>query len=473
MEKKSYAVIAILMVAVIAMITAIQEPIFAQQGAQQGPQQGGAKGGGAKGDFAKGGGGGKGALPPANLPTEPTAVPLPTLSAKVTGPGVMYDSAVGQWPGRDVNFYKYETNEYFVTGTANAKPYKTRLVIRKPADNARFTGLVLAESMHPAGNAHGFEYNSIYLMSSGHIAAEILTSGNARPVSVNQARYADLTMSGDQVNEILAQVGALIKSSQGPLAGLTVRKMVLFGTSASSATLTNYLPAHMVYRTPDMKHIYDGFMPTSNGTVIRAVDVPLIQVPTQHEYENIGTTRQDGDAPGDQYRDYEFAGMGHLDARNNLARLPQSACVNPLSQYPLEAYMSVALYHLFRWVDQGIVPPRADRILIDRNRDNDGSLMALDERGNPKGGIRNPYTDLAVVKYTARNSPAPTGGNAQLCGLSVYTTPIAKADLKKMYGSKDAYVKKVDARLKELEKAGWSLPVYHDLIVADARAVEF
>jgi hypothetical protein len=65
------------------------------------------------------------------------------------------------------------------------------------------------------------------------------------------------------------------------------------------------------------------------------------------------------------------------------------------------------------------------------------------------------------------------GGNAQLCGLSVYTTAIPKAELKKMYGSKANYVKKVDARLKELEKLGWSLPVYHDLIVADAKAVDF
>jgi len=457
MVKKSYWAIAIIVLAIAA--TANQELALAQQG-------GAPKGGFGKGGGAKGG-------PPANLPGEPTAVPLPTLSAKVTGPGAMYDSAVGQWPGRDVKFYKYDTDEYFVSGTANGKPYKTRLVIRKPADNARFSGLVLAESMHPAGNAHGFEYTSVYLMDSGHIAAEILTSGPARPQSTNAERYADLVMSNDQTNEILAQVGALVKSSRGPLAGLTVRKMVLFGTSASSAVLTNYLPAHMVYRTPEMQRIYDGFLPTSNGTVIQAVDVPLIQIPTQHEYENIGTTRQDGDAPGDQYRDFEFAGMGHLDSRNNLARLPQSACVNPLSKYPLEAYMAVALYHLLRWVDQGIVPPRADRVLIDRNRANDGSLMALDEHGNPKGGIRNPYVDFPVAKYTARNTAAPVNGNAQLCGLSVYQTAIEKDKLRKLYGSKANFVKKVDARLKELEREGWSLPVYHELILADARTVGF
>jgi Alpha/beta hydrolase domain len=461
MSKNLFTGLLVALLVVSVLVTT--ESVQAQPGAQKG------------GGFPKGGPGGPkgGGVPLAPLPTQPTAVTLPVLSAKITGPGAMYDSAVAQWPDHDVKFWKYDTDEYFVAGTANGKPYKTRLVIRRPADNARFSGLVLSEAMHPAGNAHAFEYTSVYSMSAGHVMAEILTSGGRIPQVFNAARYADLAMSGDQVNEILAQVGALVRSSTGPLAGLPVRNQVLFGTSASSAILTNYLPAHMVYRTPEMKHIYDGFLPTSNGTTIMAVDVPLIQIPTQHEYENIATARQDGDAPGDQYRTYEFAGMGHLDSRNNTPRLPQSACVNPLSKFPLEAYMSVGLYHLLRWVDQGITPPKADRVLIDRNKVNDGSLMALDEHGNPRGGIRNPYVDVPTVKYTARNTAAPVNGNAQLCGLSVWTTAIAPAELKKMYGNKANYVKKVDARLKELEAAGWSLPVYHNLILADAKAVEF
>ena len=448
-------------VAALAAVVTMVSPTLAQ-----GPA-GGFPGGGAKG------GAPKGKAPAANLPTQPTAVALPTMSAKVTGPGAMYDSAVSQWPGRDVNYYKYETNEYFLTGTANGKPYKTRMVVRQPSDKSKFSGLVIAESMHPAGNAHGFEYTSVYTMSSGHIAVEILTSGPSMPQSTNKERYADLSMSNDQVNEILAQAGALVKSANGPLAGLPLRKMILFGTSASSAVLTAYLPAHAVYRTPDMKHIYDGFMPTSNGTNIAQTDVPMIQVPTQHEFENIGTTRQDGDAAGDQYRDFEFPGMGHLDAGHNQARLPQSACVNPVSTFPMEAYMSVALHHLFQWVDKGIAPPKADRVTIDRNRTNDGSLMALDAHGNPLGGIRNTYVDVPTMKFIARNTPSPVNGNALLCGLSAWIQPIAKPELKKMYGSKANYVKKVDARLKELEKAGWSLPVYHELIMADAQKVDF
>ena len=90
--------------------------------------------------------------------------------------------------------------------------------------------------------------------------------------------------------------------------------MILAGTSATAGTLINYLPAHMVYRTPDMQRIFDGFMPTSNGSVIRQVDVPLVHA--RRCSKSVGaniTGRQDGDAPGDQYRVYEFPGIGHVD----------------------------------------------------------------------------------------------------------------------------------------------------------------
>ena len=44
--------------------------------------------------------------------------------------------------------FNYEAREYFVSGTTSAGAlYKTRIVIRKPKDNARFNGLVLAESL--------------------------------------------------------------------------------------------------------------------------------------------------------------------------------------------------------------------------------------------------------------------------------------------------------------------------------------
>src|SRR5438876_136749 len=68
----------------------------------------------------------------ARLPDNPTAVTLPTVSAEVTAPGKMFDSSTSLPPGLDPAHYKYHVREYFISGTANAKPYSTRIVVRTP-----------------------------------------------------------------------------------------------------------------------------------------------------------------------------------------------------------------------------------------------------------------------------------------------------------------------------------------------------
>src|SRR5262245_35229387 len=430
----------------------------------------------------RGQGGRGGGAQQQNLPENPTAVSLPSISAEVTGPGPMYESTQSLAPGKGLANFKYEAKEYFISGTANGQPYKTRLVVRKPAANSKFSGLVLVEPMHPSGSAHMFEFTSIYTMTSGHAAVDVVTGGLQQVIESNPERYKDLRVAQGQTNEILAQVGSLIKSKMtGPFAGLPVRKIILAGTSATAAMLIQYLPAHMVYRTPDMQRIYDGFLPTSNGQLIRQVDVPLVHVPTMLEIPGANlTNRPDGDAPGDQYRLYEFPGMGHVDSRDNV-RLKPNPCTHPLSEFPMQTYMSVALHHLFQWVDKGIIPPKADRVV------KDGKGMVLDELGNPKGGIRNPYFDVAITKYAVPNEavmpviPNPSayvakGGQQaanQMCGLAAYQTDFSKEQLKQLYGSKKNYKSKVEKRITELEKAGWSLPIYRDMILADASKVEF
>ena len=422
------------------------------------------------------------------LPTAPTPVTLPTkLSGEIKGPGPMFNSAPSQAPAFGLDHFKYQTKEYFVSGTAAGKPYKTRVVVRKPADDKKFSGLVLAESMHSSGAAHAFEFTAAYVMSSGHAAVEILTTSPKQFTDFNDKRYAELVIEDGQASDILAQVGALLKSDRGPFGKLKVRKMVLSGSSMSSGTLINYLPWHMVYRTQDMQHIYDGFMPTSAGQTIMEIDVPLIQLPTMLELENNVTHRQDSDEPGKQYRLYEFAGVGHVDSRDNV-RLKPNPCAKELSTIPLQAFFSVGLYHLFRWVDLGVAPPRAQRVLLDRDTSNDGSLMALDEHGNPVGGVRNVYVDVPVAKYAALNTaatpPIPNpaewivknGGEqgAQImCRLSAYQVHFSNDELRRLYGSPAEYLQKFEARLNELEKQGWSLPVYHELIMSDAKAVQF
>ena len=126
-------------------------------------------------------------------------------------------------------------------------------------------------------------------------------------------------------------------------------------------------------------------------------------------------------------------------------------------------------------------------MLLDRDATNDGSTMALDAHGNPLGGIRNPYVDVPTAKYRPINTAAeplianPSAyvaanglqGAQIMCRLSAYQEPMSKDELRKLYGSKRDYVKKVETRLGELEREGWSLPLYRPLILADANAIDF
>ena len=430
------------------------------------------------GQFGGGFGGG--------TPVTPEAVPLPDSWVQVTGPGPMYVSDQSHAPGYTPKDFGYRAVEYFVSGTANDSPYTTRVVIRRPGNDADYTGLVLAESMHSSGSAHMFEFSAAYLMDAGHIAVEILTTSPQIMQYFNAARYESLSISNGQANDILGQVGALIKSAEGPIGELGVRKMVLGGTSMSAGTLINYLADHPRFRTRDMQHIYDGYFPTSTGSDIPRIDVPVIEMPTQLEVQSNVTRRNDGDEPGNQFRLYEFAGIGHVDGRDNVRLIP-NPCAHPLSTMPSQAYWSVSLHHLLRWVDEGIVPPRAPRVWLDRDVANDGSQMVLDEHGNPVGGIRSPYVDVPAATYTAGNAaadPLPAkvsayieangaSGAALMCRLSNYQNSFDAEVMENLYGSPRNYRSKFEERLDELEAEGWSLPLYRDMILADAAAIDF
>ena len=95
----------------------------------------------------------------------------------------------------------------------------TRVVVRRPADDKKFSGLVLAESMHSSGAAHAFEFTAAYVMGAGHAAVEILTTSPKQFTDFNAKRYADLKIEDGQAGDILAQVGALLKAIGARSAG--------------------------------------------------------------------------------------------------------------------------------------------------------------------------------------------------------------------------------------------------------------
>jgi len=463
----------------------------------QNPAPGGAPGGG------RGGRGGRGAQP--SEPVKQVVTPIPS-AVEVTGPGEFFETFMDDYddakktniaPKDTYAKFNYEAKEYFVSGTTTSgMPYKTRIVIRKSKDNTKFNGLILAESMHPSGNPWVFHFTQTYAMTTGVIGLEILTSTPAGLASANAARYKDLVVPNGAADDILAQVGALIKSNHkdNPLSGFAVRKMILAGSSASAAVAQNYLTnAHMAQRLADMKPIYDGFMPTSANGQIPVIDVPTILVPTMREaFAGNGTTQPDNE----KLRVYEFAGMAHIDARVAGQYYPDP-CKYPISRYPLGSEMAVALDKLFAWVDKGVVPPHADRFYVDFNPDNKprldrdkGVLLALDEFGNVKGGIRNTYVDVPVKSFhvpdegadpripnpnhfIAERRIAGQDPDAQLCGLGNFESALSKDQLKKLYKNPKDYYNKVAQRYNELVQDGWALPVYRAMVLAEAARVTF
>ena len=87
----------------------------------------------------------------AQLPATPVMATMPTFKA-VSGPGAMFPALQPLPPDGELARFKYVTKEYFVSGIAQGQPYTTRVVVRRPVDSKKFSGIVVAEPMHPTGN---------------------------------------------------------------------------------------------------------------------------------------------------------------------------------------------------------------------------------------------------------------------------------------------------------------------------------
>jgi hypothetical protein len=403
--------------------------------------------------------------------------PVPTISAAVTGPGLMYPNpAISVVPtAPKVEDFPYITEEYFVSGMAKDASYTTRIIVRRPKDPAAFSGVVIAEALHAGGRSLVFEWSRVSILTRRHMFVEIVHS----PANINllktfnAERYGLFRIEMGQTNDVIAQVGMLIKSGTGPFAGYKVQKITLMGTSASSGTVRNYLADHATLRTATGGPIFDGYLLTStNGNApLPIVDVPMIQMPTQTEVvtwaaKGIGYRRADSDEPGNRFRLYEVAGMPHNNSRENPG-FQGDPCTLPVTDFPAGAFTALALNYLVDWITKGTTPPHAPPIAVDQNTDNDGSPLALDEYGNAKGGIRNVWVDVP----TATNGVFGKGKTAaqdRLCQLAGTKVPLPDATLKKLYPNKSAYVTKVRQRLDELVAQGWFLPEYVDMVRSDA-----
>ena len=95
------------------------------------------------------------------------APPVPTISAAISGPGLMYPNpAISIVPDAPkVEDFPYVTEEFFVSGTAKDAPYTTRIIVRRPKDPASFSGVVVSEALHAGGRSLIFEWSRVSILT--------------------------------------------------------------------------------------------------------------------------------------------------------------------------------------------------------------------------------------------------------------------------------------------------------------------
>jgi hypothetical protein len=418
----------------------------------------------------------------------------------------------------------YQETEFFISGTASAftsavpltkdgkwtvtpgatAAYKTRLLVRRPADPGKFNGTVVVEWLNVSGgvdaapdwtNAHtelirdGFAWVGVSAQYTGVEGGGALLPIVDLPLKkADPVRYESLVHPGDGFSyDIFSQAGRVIRHPTGtnPLGDLMVKKMIAAGESQSAFRLVTYINAiHPLGR------IYDGFFVHSRGvggpvgaplsqapqpridvpvpTLIRShLDVPVLILETETDLIVLGFL-------GARQRDtrrlrlWEVAGTAHADTYQyvnggaDLGTSPAAAdivitttpvpglivCDRAINSGPQHFVLNAAFAALNRWVRTGRPPARAPRLTVTGSP----PAIARDVHGNALGGIRTPQVDVPIATYTGQQA-----SSSIVCLISGSTTLFDAPTLASLYPDHDAYVSKFNQATKRAVRAGFIL----------------
>lgn len=315
----------------------------------------------------------------AEVPRLPTAVAVPDSGkpplSSATYKGTEY---------ADLNAHGYVEQEFYLQGVAPAitaagqtlleAPYTTRMLVRKPADPARFNGTVIIEPFSWFGErAAGWILTRDYLLRHGYAYVGYTLNINKPEVDpkfsaadpaveadgiaqygkivnfdfmrrFDYARYAPLGSYYDarqftrgdapdpfvpQSQGIGAQLALLLKSHtpKGPLAGLEVKRVYVNSWAVTAQVWMDYLDQgrHQQWRMPDGRPLVDAYMTGRmaygevGGDVIRVPrkmpgDAPFVTVYSQSElmHDVLEGIALPADTDTPKLRYYEVTGMPHL-----------------------------------------------------------------------------------------------------------------------------------------------------------------
>jgi hypothetical protein len=442
-------------------------------------------------------------------------VPTPEIQGPIASP----EGAFIQATSFDLSQVGYVKEEYFLKGTASAyanvgplgddgmwtvqpaatAPYKTRIVVFKPAKPKKFNGTVIVEWLNVSGGVDaapdwtlghvelirdGFAYVGVSAQFVGVEGGPGLVNVISLPLKkVNPARYGTLSHPGDSFSyDMFSQAGAAVRSASGPLQDLKIKKVIAIGESQSAFRMVTYIDA-----VHPLARMFDGFLVHSRGAFgvglseapqpaiavpgaaqIRAdLDVPVLTFETETDLTFLGYfgIRQDDSK---NFRLWEVAGTSHADSYTLVTgngdlgtdpavvgiTAPSSPlpgiidCNFPINSGPQHFVLNAAFSALNKWVRKGKAPKSAPRLDVSA-----GPPVAIvdDANGNATGGIRTPQVDVPVAAFSGEQA------GSILCILFGTTDVFDAAQLSTLYPTHKDFVSAWNKSLKKSVKAGWIL----------------
>lgn len=446
----------------------------------------------------------------------PADVPTPT----ITGPiPVTPTSHTFLATDQDLAKYGYVEEEFFVSGDAatysptntlatatkvttggpngdGTYPYKTRIVVRRPATAANFNGTTLLEWDNVTAG-FDIEWNWLndpdYLMRHGY--AWVGVSAQAAGVSAgvlplkawNPTRYGDLDVSstagpGDPLSyDIYGSVAKALRGSHAgpdPLGGLTTQRIVATGESQSGSRLNVYYNA-----INPLHELVDAFLitvaggrtsatPGANPGTLRTDRPQDKAIRVLSDNENLAGPTVDPDTPA--YRRWDVAGGSHLPYKAYTTFAPvvgreipvplTADCKLPaLSRVAWPYVFNRALEALVTWESGGTAPPEAPRFEFD------GTQIRRDDHGITRGGIRLPEVEVPTATNSGFNEKqaGATSLFSAFCGLLGSSVPFAQEKLDALYGDYGRYVDAVAPKTQAVRDAGFITADDVDKVNAD------
>ena len=375
-------------------------------------------------------------------------------------------------------------------GTA---PYRTRVLVRRPSDRARFSGTVVVEWLNVSGGVDADpEWSTTHEeilrrgdawvgvsaqrigVDGGPVLVRVDVPGSEAAglglKAIDPARYGSLEQPGDGFSfDIYTQVARAVRSGAG-MAGARPKRVIAAGESQSAFALVSYYNG-----VQPLTHAFDGFFVHSRGgggmplvgpgesagianaiggtpTTFRTdQDAPVLDVQTESDVTSILNSFAARQPDNRRFRLWEVTGTAHADAHLLGSNVQYIECGVPINNGALHVVAKAGLRALTTWIETGKAPPKAPRIdvasgpPIEIQRNADGIAL---------GGIRTPPVDVPVAALSGAPGPNPSA----ICLLVGSTNPMSPEQLAELYPSRAVYKKQYDRAADAAIKAGFVLP---------------